>query len=130
MTWIVGSLQIVIQTCQRFDEHVTAFIREFVTAGGEKVEGFVQIEIQMTVEMTANELIDLLLVLSVQILELVESGELDDVETVRRENIGLSAQEMLGFETRDLGDGGEDVSGLACGTFQTVLVVDLEIGGV
>lgn len=41
----------------------------------------------MTIEMTTNEFVDLLLGLNVQVLELVHGGELDNVETVGEDAI-------------------------------------------
>ena len=90
----VGILQQVIQSGQRFYEHVRTLVGKLVSieihrtlcsnsqtrrlkygvppAGCEHVERFIQIEVKVSVEMTPHKLVDLVLALGVQILELVE----------------------------------------------------------
>lgn len=41
----------------------------------------------MTVEMTSNEIVDLLFGLDVEVLELVHCGKLDDIQTVGQDAI-------------------------------------------
>ena len=50
--------------------------------------------------------------------------ELDDVETVGQDTIGLALEQMFGLVCGDVGDCGEDIAGVCGGTLNTVPVVD------
>ena len=74
-------------TSKRFDKHINTFIPKLVSTSSEQVERVVQIEIVMTIEMTSDEIVNLLLGLDVEILEFVHSRELLDVKTVGKDTI-------------------------------------------
>ena len=74
--------------------------------------------------MTTNELVDLGLGSGVHVLELVHSLELDDVETIGKDAVRFSLEEMLGFIGGDVRDSGEDVSAVCGGTLNAVSVID------
>lgn len=61
----------MIQSRQRFNEYVSTFIAEFVTASDEKVQSFIQVKVEMTVKVSANKFMDFLFGHSVQILKFV-----------------------------------------------------------
>jgi hypothetical protein len=120
-------LEAVIETRQGLDEHVHALVGELVATGREQVQSLVQVEVVVAVEVTANEVVDLLLVDGVQILELVQSAELLHAEAVRRDHVGLSLEQVLGLVARDLRDGGENVGAVSGGAFHAVAMVDATI---
>jgi len=72
------------RTGERLDEHVEALVAVLVPAGGEHVERVVEVKVEVTVEVTSHELVDLLLGHGVHVLELVHGRELVDVEAVGR----------------------------------------------
>lgn len=117
-------LEPVVQAGERLDKHVDTLIPVLVATGSEEVESIVEVEIIVAVEMTANKVVNLLLALGVQVLELMHGRELDDIETVGEDAIGLALQEMLALKGGDVGDGGEDVAGVSSGTLNAVPVVD------
>jgi hypothetical protein len=49
--------------------------------------------------MTANEVMDLLFALSVQILELVQGGKLNNIQAIWSQNIRFSFQQVLRLQT-------------------------------
>lgn len=76
-----------ILTSKRLDEHVNTFVPEFVSTSGEQIDGVFQVKVVVAVEVTSDEIVDLLLGLHVQVLEFVHSSELLDVQTVRQDTI-------------------------------------------
>jgi hypothetical protein len=83
----------------------------------------------MTIKVTTSKVVNLLLCLSVEVLELVHSGELDDVQTVGKNTIWLSLEQVLTLVGGDVRNGGEDIGGVCCGAFDTVTVVDTSLSG-
>ena len=67
--------------------NATNLISVLVSSSGEEVERIVEIEIVVTVEMTSNEIVDLLFRDLVKILEFVHRREFDDVQSVREYSI-------------------------------------------
>lgn len=74
-------------TSKRFDEHVNSLVSVLVSTSSEEVKGVVKIEVVVTVEMTSDEVVDLLFRNGVKILELVHGRELGDVETVGSDSV-------------------------------------------
>jgi hypothetical protein len=74
-------------TSKRLDKHINTFIPKLVSTSSEQIKRVVQIEIVMTIEMTSNEIVNLLLGLNVEVLEFVHSCELLDVKTVGEDTI-------------------------------------------
>ena len=122
-------LEPVVQAGERLDKHVDALVAVFVAAGGEEVEGVVEIEVVVAVEVAAREIVDLFLGLGVQVLELVHGRELDHVEAVREHAVGLALQEVLALVGGDVRDGCEDVAGVGGGALDAVAVVDAALAG-
>ena len=114
----------MVQSRQRLDEHVNTLISELITASGEEVQCVIHIEVVVAIEMSANKVVDLLFCLLVEVLELMNSRELCDVETVGKNTIGLALQQMLGLERCDVGNGGEDIAGMCRSSLDTVSVVN------
>jgi hypothetical protein len=76
-----------ILTRQRFNEHVNTLVPEFVSTGGEHVDGVFQVKVVVAVEVTTDEFVDLLLRHCVQVLEFVHGRELFHVETVGQDAV-------------------------------------------
>lgn len=74
-------------TRERLYEHVHSLVAVLVTTGGEEVERVVEVKVVVAVEMASDEVIDLLLRDSVEVLELVHGRELGHVETVGRDTV-------------------------------------------
>jgi hypothetical protein len=74
-------------TSKRLDKHINTFIPKLVSTSSEQVERVVQIEIVMTIEMTSDKVVNLLLGLDVEVLEFVHGSELLDVETIGEDTI-------------------------------------------
>jgi hypothetical protein len=74
-------------TSKRLDKHINTFIPKLVSTSSEQIKRIVQIEIVMTIEMTSDEIVNLLLGLNVEVLEFVHSCELLDVKTVGEDTI-------------------------------------------
>ncbi|KAI6766392.1 hypothetical protein HG531_011614 [Fusarium graminearum] len=116
-------LETVVQSCQRLNKHVNTLIPELVTTSSEKIECVINIEVVVAIEMSADKVVDLLLCLLVQVLELVNSRELCDVETIRQNAIGLSLQQMLRLKSCDMRNSGENIASMCGGSLNTVSVV-------
>ena len=117
----------MVEASKRFDEHVDTFIPVFVTTGSEEVEGLVRVKVVVSIEVASNKVVDTLLVLLMEILELVSSGELLDVQTVWQNTVWLSLEEMLALVGSDVGDCGEDIAGVGGGAFYAIPVVDTSL---
>lgn len=100
----------MIESGQRLDEHVGAFVAKLVSAGNEEVKSFVQVKIIMAVEVAPGEVIDFFLGHGVQILELVQGAELFDVEAVGGDEVWFPLEQVLSFQTGHLGHSGENVA--------------------
>ena len=61
----------------------TNLVSVLVSTSGEEVERIVEIKVVMTVEMTSDEIVDLLFRNLMKILEFVHRRELDHVQSVR-----------------------------------------------
>lgn len=119
----------MIETRQRLDEHVHAFVGELVPTGREQVERLVEIEIVVAVEVTAYEVVDFLFRDGVQVLKLVESAELFHAEAVGRGHVGLALEQIVRLVARDLRHCGEHVGAMSGGSFHAVAMVDATIAG-
>lgn len=78
----------------------------------------------MAVEMASNEVVNLLFRLLVQILELVHSRKLLDVQTVGQHSVRFTLQQMLTLIRSDVRDGCENIRGMCSCTFDAVSVVN------
>lgn len=89
----------MVESGERLDEYVSAFVAELIAAGRKHVERFVEVEVEVAVEVSAHKLVYLVLGQGVQVLELVQGGELLDVETVWRDHLCFALEEVFGFVT-------------------------------
>jgi hypothetical protein len=71
-----------------------------------------------------DEIVDLLLRNSVEVLELVHGRELGNVETVRRNTVRLPLEEVLRLVRRDVRNRREDIGAVRRAPFDAVPVVD------
>ncbi len=122
-------LEAVIQPRQGLNEHVHAFVPVLVSPGGEEIQRVLGLEIDVAVEMTAHEIMNLLLVLLMQVLELVHGREFLDVEAIGDDAIRLPLQEVLALVGRDVGDRGEDVGRVTGGPLDAVSMIDPPLPG-
>lgn len=122
-------LKHVIQPSQGLNEHISSLIGKLVASGREQVQGLVQVEVIVAVEVTAHKVVDLLLGEGVQVLELVKGTKLLDTQAIGRDYVRLSFQEMFSLVASDLTDCCEDMSTMGRGSFHTVAVVDTSITG-
>ena len=95
----MGGLQVVVESGQGLDEDVGTFVAEFVATGDEEVEGLVEVEVVVAVEVAADEFVDFVFREGVQVLEFVEGGEFFHVEAVGGDDVGFAFEEVLRFET-------------------------------
>lgn len=114
----------MVKTGKRLNEHIHTLIPELVATGSEEVEGVFWLEVVVAIEVTADEVVDLLLGLLMEVLELVHGRKLGDVETVGEDTIGLALEQMLTLVGGDVGNGGEDIAGVGGSTLDAVSVVD------
>lgn len=119
-TCVNPHLKQMIKSRQCFDENVCAFVAELIPASDEKVKRFFQIEVEMPVEMSTNELVKFFLGHRVKILELVKGRELFDVETIGCDDVRLALQQMFRFVPGDFWHRREDVWKICSGTFDTI----------
>ncbi len=111
-------------TSERLDKHVNTFVSIFITTGGEHVQGIVEVEIVVSIEMSADELVNFCLGSSVQVLELVHRLEFDNVKPIWKDTIRFAFEKMFAFVGCDVGDGCEDVCTMGCGALNAVPVVN------
>ena len=78
----------------------------------------------MPVEVPADEIMDLLLRLLMQVLEFVNRRELGDVQTVGQNTVWLALEQVLRLECGDVRDSSEDVASVSSSTFNAVPVVN------
>lgn len=124
-----GRFEIVIQSRQRLDEHVHTFVPVLVATRCEEIERVLGIKVIVTVEMTADEIVNLLLGLLVQVLEFVHGGEFLDVESIRQYSIRLSFQEVLALVCSDVRNGREHIGRVSGGPFDAISVIDAPFAG-
>ena len=122
-------LQSIIQSRERLDEHIHALIPVLVPSGREHIEGVIDIEVVVAVKVAADEVVDLGFGGGVEVLELVHGLELDDVEAVGDDAVGLALEEVLGLVGGDVRDGGEDVGAVRGAPLDAVAVVDAAFAG-
>jgi len=119
----------VVETSQTLDEHVNTLVAELVPTSGEEIESVVQVEVVVSVEVTANKVIDLLLGLRVQVLELVHGGEFLHIQTIGQHTVGLALEQVLALECGDVRDRGEDIATVGSSSFNAVAMVDTTLSG-
>lgn len=79
--------------------------------------------------MTTNKVVNLFLGLLVQVLELVHSRKLGDIETVWQDAVGLSLEQMLALIRCDMGDSRKDIARVGSCALDAVSVVDTPLSG-
>lgn len=85
-----------------------------VSAGGEEVDGVVEVEVVVTEEVATDELVDGGLVLGVQALELVGHVELLQLQSIWQDHLCLPLQCLLCLERRDVRHRREHCRRLCC----------------
>jgi hypothetical protein len=113
-------------TSQTLEEHVDTLVPVLVSSGSKHVHGVLHIKVVVTVKVTLDKLVDLGLGQGVEVLKLVHGLEFDHVETVGKNTVGLSLEQVFGFECGDVGDGGKDVGAVGRGSFDAVSVARYE----
>jgi hypothetical protein len=106
------------------DEHVQALVTVLIATSSEEIESVLEIKVVMTIKVTADKVVNTLLGDSMQVLELVHGRELDDVQSVWQDAIGLAFQQMLSLVGSDMGDGCKDIAAVSGSALDAVTVVD------
>ena len=114
----------MIQSCQGLDEHIDTFVSVFISTCSEEVESVVWLKVVVAVEMTSNEVVNLLFRLLVQVLEFVHSRELLDVQAIGQNSVRLTLQQMLTLVRSDVRDGRKDIRSMCSCTFDAVSVIN------
>ena len=91
----------MVEPSQSFNEDIRPFVPEFVSSGSEEVERLVEVKVKMPVEMSSDKLVDFVLRNGVKVLELVESRKLFDIESIWRDHVWNSLEQMLRLQTCD-----------------------------
>lgn len=91
-----------------------------MAARGEEVDGIIQLEIVVAIEVAAHKLMDHIFVLSVKVLELVEGRKLLDLKTIGHNNVSSSSQDTLSLIGCNLGYSCEDMRFLGCTATQVL----------
>ena len=120
-------LKEMIESCQGLDEKVSALVAELVATCREEEQSLLEVEVDVSVEMSVDKVEDLLFVLEVKILELVTHSL--HVQTVGSDDVRLPLDKVLRLLGRDVADRGEDVGEVGGGSLQAVSVVDLPLPG-
>ena len=138
-----AGLQVVVQSGERLNEDVPSLITELIAAGSEEEQRLVQIEVDVTVEMSVDKIKNLKIkfiklnisfllphLLFVDLVEVLELVALSlHIQPIGRDQVGLSLDEMLSFLSRDIADRGEHVREMSRCSLQTISVVDLPLPG-
>ncbi|KAH3664964.1 hypothetical protein OGATHE_003779 [Ogataea polymorpha] len=85
----IDRLEPVVESGQCLDEEVHPFVSILVSSCNEKIESVLQLEAELSVEVAADELVDLLLFLCMEVLELVHRLEFHHVQPVGQHAIRL-----------------------------------------
>ena len=110
------SLQVMVEPGERLYEDITSLVTELITARSEEEQGLVQIEVDVTMEMSVDEIENLnnqmlnlnvsshfphlLFVDLVEVLKLVALSL--HIQPIGRYQVWLSLDEMLGFLSCDI----------------------------
>ena len=62
-------LEELVKSCKSLNEKISTFVTELVTAGSEEEQSFLEVEVDVPVEMTVDEVEYLLFVLLVKVLK-------------------------------------------------------------
>ena len=62
-------LEELVKSCKSLNEKISTFVTELVTAGSEEEQSFLEVEVDVAVEMTVDEVEYLLFVLLVKVLK-------------------------------------------------------------
>ena len=93
------------------------------------VECVIEIEIVVAIEVSPDEVIDLGLGSGVHVLELVHCLELDNIETIWENTIGLALEQMSALVGHDVENGRENVGAVGGRALNAVAVVDAALAG-
>ena len=124
-----SNLEIVVKSGQRFDEKVGPFVAELVAAGDEEVQRLIKVKIVVSIEVAPDKLVDLLLGQRVQVLELVQSGELLHIQSIWCHNTGLPLQQEFRLQCRYVRNCGKNVRRVNGRPLHAVPVVYLPVPG-
>ena len=112
---IGDGFQPLVQRCIASMKRSKALVAVFVSAAGDKVEGFVQVEGVAGEKMPHREFVNSLLVGLVHVLKFMQRAEALDVQTIGHDRVGFSTQQLLGLGGGHFADGGEDRRGVGGG---------------
>jgi len=78
----------------------------------------------VSVKVSSNELIYFRFAGGVEVLELVDSLELHNIETIRKYTIWLSLEQVFALIGRNVGYGGENIRAVSSRSFDAISMVD------
>lgn len=109
-------LKHVVEPSKGLDEHVGSLVSELITTRDEEIEGAINVEVQVSehlkshedqltrkllrqlpIEVSTDKLVNFLFINSVEILKLMKSRELFDIQPVWSNDIRFSLEEVLSF---------------------------------
>ena len=97
----------MIEPRQRLYKDISPFVAKLVSSGSEEIQSLFKIKVEMAIEVTANELVDLFFTFGMQVLKLVKVSS--DVQSVGSDNVRLAFDQMFGLLPSDFGHSGEHV---------------------
>lgn len=92
----MGGERVDQHTSKRLNKHVDAFVAILIATCREKVQSVVQVEIIVAVEMTADKVVDFLLILRVEILKFVRRAKANIIDTSRPTHLNFTMFKPLG----------------------------------
>ncbi|MEY4670030.1 MAG: hypothetical protein RL518_2729, partial [Pseudomonadota bacterium] len=122
--WFWHRFKPLVKLSEGLDEDIHPFVQVLVAPAREEIQGSVEIERVARKEVTHDELMNPFLVLEVEVLKLVQRRELVGIKPVRKHEVRLSAEEMLGFARGYLAHRREDVRGVRCRSLNRILAPD------
>ncbi len=100
-------LQMGIEASQSLNGEIEALVVVLVAPGCEEVNGVLEVEPIAGKEMSHHEFVNAFLVDAVQVLEHVDGSIALDVETIGKNDVGFSSQQMPALNAGDLAHGGK-----------------------
>ena len=95
----------------------------------EHVDGLVEIKRRRSEEVGLHEVMDFFFRLAMEVLEFVQRCEFLDAQSVGQNFFGATLEQVVGFDGRDVGDGGEHVGAMGGCPLDAISVIDLTIAG-
>ena len=109
---------------ERLDEYVHSLVEILVSTARKEVERSIEVERIAWEEVPHRELVDPLLVFKVEVLELVQCGELMGVQSVWKNEVWLATKEVLRLAGGNFAYRCEYVRRVSCCSLNRILAPD------